>query len=120
MPSFGSAVALVVREVKRTASVNLAAAMTTADLVNGHRFQNDGRTFLRVKNVGGGVCTVTIDTPGTIDGLAVADNTFTVPITTGDVIFGPFSGFYNQPGTSEVWAQFSSAVTVDAFHLSNE
>jgi hypothetical protein len=33
---------------------------------------------------------VTIDTPNTVDGHAVAQQTVTVPATTGDVFAGPF------------------------------
>ena len=35
-------------------------------------------SFLHVKNGGGSDCTVTITTPGTVDGLAVGDRTVTV------------------------------------------
>lgn len=51
---------------------------------------NDGKTFLHFKKSGATDCTVTINTPGTVDGLAVANLTVTVPATTGDVMVGPF------------------------------
>ena len=52
--------------------------------------ENNGRVILHFKKTGAGACTVTITTPGTVDGLAVADRTVNVPATTGDVFMGPF------------------------------
>lgn len=56
-------------------AITLAAAAgggDTADISSGH-------TFLWVKNGGGGSITVTLTTPGTVDGdLAVSDRTVTV------------------------------------------
>lgn len=51
----------------------------------------DGRTFLHVKKTGAGACTVTISTPRTVRGLAISDQTVTVPATTGDRMIGPFN-----------------------------
>lgn len=118
--SFANATELVPREIKRSAAVDLAAAMHNADTVNGNKFVNDGRTTLKFKNVGVGIVTVTIDTPGTVDSLAVADLTASVPATTGFIELGPFTPFYHQPGTQYVYFTVSGACTVDAFHLSNE
>ncbi len=53
--------------------------------------RNDGRVILHFKKTGAGNCVVTLETPGTVDGLAVSDRTVTVPATTGDVFMGPFS-----------------------------
>ena len=46
---------------------------------------------LQVKNAGGSPVTVTVVTPNTVGGLAIADSVSTVPATTGDVLIGPFS-----------------------------
>ena len=43
-----------------------------------------GADFLWVKNASGGAITVTIDTPGTVNGLTVGDRTVSVPATTGE------------------------------------
>lgn len=51
---------------------------------------SDHRTFLHFKKSGAGICAVTVITPGTSDGFAVADLTFNVPASTGDVMAGPF------------------------------
>lgn len=63
------------------------SGLSTSDV---YLVANNGRTFLHFKKTGAGICTVTISTPGTVDGLAVADLTFTVPATTGDKFIGPF------------------------------
>lgn len=65
--------------------------LTTTDT---YTVRNNGKTFLHFKKTGAGICTVTIVTPGTVRGLAIADQTVSVPATTGDVMIGPFD-----PGT---------------------
>jgi hypothetical protein len=64
---------------------------------------NDGKTVFHFKKSGAGACTVTVDTPYTVDGLAIAQRTINVPATTGDVFCGPFPReIYNQPGTHDL------------------
>ena len=69
------------------AAITLAAAAgggDTADISN-------GRTFLWVKNGGGSSITVTLTTPGTVDGdLAVADRTVSVT-NAQERLIGPLS-----------------------------
>lgn len=48
----------------------------------------DDRTYLHVKNASGGAITVTVVTPGTVNGLAIADLTVSVPAA-GEREFGP-------------------------------
>jgi hypothetical protein len=44
---------------------------------------------------------VTIVTPESVDGLAVAERTVSIPALTGDVMVGPFPpAHYNLPGMS--------------------
>jgi hypothetical protein len=72
------------------------ADLTTSDtfLVN-----NDGRVLLHAKKASAVDCVVTIATPGTVDGQAVADRTVTVPASGGDRFIGPFSvKDYNDSG----------------------
>jgi len=65
---------------------------------DGYALPGDGRTVIEVKNTNGATRTVTVDIPGTVDGLAVTDKAITIPATTGDKIIGPFPpGTYNQP-----------------------
>lgn len=55
----------------------------------GDSFTPGDSTFLHVKNANAAACTVTFVTPGTVEGLAVADMTATVPATNGDLMIGP-------------------------------
>lgn len=57
---------------------------------NTYLVRNDGKTILHFKKTGAGDCDVTIYTPNTVDGNAIADLVVTVPATTGDVFIGPF------------------------------
>lgn len=62
-------------------------SLTVADeyLVN-----NNGRVLLHFKKASAGVCTVTVKTPIKVAGLDVAELTFDVPASSGDVMVGPF------------------------------
>lgn len=51
---------------------------------------NDGKVYLHFKKTGAGSCNVTIETPVTPGGLALADRVVVVPATTGDRFIGPF------------------------------
>lgn len=71
-------------------------------------FANTGREAVIFQKTGANACTVTFDTPGTVDGLAVAQRTGTVAAGSGDaiatttvVMFGPFPpNTYNAPGSA--------------------
>lgn len=81
---------------------------------DGHKFYNDGKTFLEVSNGSGGTITVTIVTPITYLGLAVADKT--VAISNGATKFiGPFRpSLYNYTtGTDKgmVYVNYSAVTT---------
>lgn len=119
--AYANATALTIKEVKRT-GLDISGALQTPDGVNGNKFANDGRTWLRVKNASGSPITVTVETPGSVDGQGIADLAVSVPATTGDVLIGPFTGNFHQPGTSDVYATFSAvtSVTVDVYRLKNE
>ena len=81
-----------------------ATAVDAADTGDGDAFDNDGRTYALVINIDA-ADTLTFDvvSGGTVDGLAVADQTSTVAIgvligLTTAKIFGPFSAStWNQP-----------------------
>lgn len=69
------------------AAITLATAAgggDTADISN-------GRTFLWVKNGSGAPITVTVVTPGDVEGLAITDRTVSVPATTGERLIGPLN-----------------------------
>lgn len=59
-------------------------------LANTYFFRNNGKTFLHFKKTGAGICAVTVVTPNTQRGLAIADLAVNVPATVGDVFIGPF------------------------------
>jgi hypothetical protein len=59
-------------------------------LANTYVFRNNGKTLLHFKKTGAGICAVTIASPKTVKGHAVAAATVNVPATTGDVFVGPF------------------------------
>lgn len=68
----------------------------TAAIADGHAFPNDVGTFVHVKNGGAGAVNVTVPTPSTRDGLAVADRTVTVAAG-AEAMIGPFpSRTYDQ------------------------
>ena len=106
--------ALAVQQIGR-AGVTPAFTAANAD---GHTILNDGKTFLEVKNAGSEI-TVTIDTPQTVDGLAVTQRTVVVAATTGDKMIGPFTTDYNQPGTEYILVTFTgvTSVTCGAFRV---
>lgn len=80
-------------------------ALNTSDTFT---FANTGREAVIFQKTGANPCTVTFDTPGTVDGLAVAQRTGTVAAGSGDaiatttvVMFGPFPpNTYNAAGSS--------------------
>lgn len=82
-------VAVAVQSINRVAGL---APTYTGSLSTGDTYviPNDGRVFLHAKKSGAGACTVTVDTPGSVDDLAIAQRTFSVPATTGDIMHGPY------------------------------
>jgi len=121
---YSSAAVLTVVEISRAGKA-VTYPMVTPTATNGNKFLNDGKTFLRVKNGSGAPITVTIETPGTVDGQALADLVITVAATgdgTGldDQVIGPFTAIYNQTD-GYVWAVCSAVttVTVGAYRLAN-
>jgi len=70
---------------------------TAAAVADYHMFDNDGRTFLFL--IGGTAnCEITVQTPGTVDGLAIDDIIFDIPLGATEYrIMGPFPpSIYNQ------------------------
>lgn len=49
------------------------------DTVNGHQVRNSGRTVITVRNADTASHSVTFGTPGTVDGLAIADRQVAIP-----------------------------------------
>lgn len=70
-----------------TVAVTQASSLTAT--TNNHTFVNDGRTVL-VCAKGASACTVTVATPATVRGVAVAEHTYTLAANTNYQLIGPF------------------------------
>jgi len=75
-------------------SVSRAAPLTSKSFASctsgGDTFSSGDDVYLEVKNASGSSVTCTVATPGKVDGLDIADYTFTVAATTGVTEVGPF------------------------------
>jgi hypothetical protein len=90
----------------------------TAANTDGHSVSNNGNMYVEIVNGDTLAHTATIDHPGTVDGLAVADRT--VGVTAASTVkIGPFTARYNQPGTTDVHIDFDSvtSLSVGAFRI---
>lgn len=87
------------------------AGLTTTDT---YTFPNDGRVFLHVKKSGAGACTVTVVTPGTVRGKAIADATISIPASTGDKMIGPFAPDLYNDANGLVTVSFSDIAGLTA------
>lgn len=85
---------------------------------NNYQTPNNGRLFIYVTNGGGSASVVTIATPGTVDGLAIADRTVSVPAGE-DRMIGPFPPhiYNNANGEIDVSFSFITSVTLAALNL---
>ena len=86
--------------------------------VDGHSVEPG--VLVHVKNGGAGTCTITVPTPGTVRGKAIADTTIAIPAGQERMIGGLVADLYGQlTGADEgrVYVDFSvvTSVTVAAF-----
>lgn len=93
-------------------------APTYAAAAAGDEFVPDGRTFVHVKNADGSAHNVTITTPGTAYGEAIADDVVAVPAG-GERMFGPFdpAGFAGSDGLAAVAYAATTGMTVGVFRI---
>ena len=98
--------------VEQALKSGLTATYTSSGLLtaNNYKVRNDGKVFLHFKKSGAGACTVTIVTPNTSQGLAISDQTVTVPATTGDVFVGPLPPSLFNNASSDVEFTISDTV----------
>ena len=98
--------------VEQNLKAGLTATYTSTGLLaaNTYKVRNDGKVFIHFKKTGAGACTVTITTPGTSQGLAISDQTVTVPATTGDVFVGPLAPSLFNDSSSDVAFTISDTV----------
>jgi hypothetical protein len=80
----------VVKVAEDIVPSGLAATYFSPTTTDQFLVDNDGKIYLHFKKSGAGACNVTIVTPGSVDGLAIADRVVSVPATTGDRFIGPF------------------------------
>lgn len=79
----------------------------TVGQVDGHGFLNHGETIIVITNSGVGSHTVTVQTPKTVGGLAVAELTNAIAAATTEYM-GPFPpGTYNQ-ANGQVYVDFDA------------
>ncbi|KKK75685.1 hypothetical protein LCGC14_2871240 [marine sediment metagenome] len=99
-----------------TGVTSVPVSITTG---NTYKVRNNGRVMLYFAKTGAGNATITVVTPKTVGGLAVADQSFTVPATTGKVWAGPFPpDIYNDPSADvDITTDEGTAITVEAVQL---
>lgn len=104
--------------VETTVRTGLEPTYSAVDAANGNSFDNAGENVvLIVKNGSGGDLTVTISTPGTVDGVALTDKAVVVT-TAEERVIGPFpNSLYGQVDADNsideaVLVDFSTGTTV--------
>jgi len=95
-------------QVQPITSAGTDLTLTSAN-VDGHSVRNNGRTFILVVNGDASPMTVTLQTPGSVQGLAIADQTITVPASESRYIF--FKKVHEQPNR-DVYVDFSSVTSL--------
>lgn len=76
-----------------------------AAIGDGNMYPADGKCWLEVKNTGT-IKDLTIQTPGTVDGLAIADRVISIPATTGDVTVPPLPPSQYAQADGKVYINF--------------
>lgn len=93
-------------------SAGLEATYVAAN-ADGNKFNNTDRTLFHVKNASGGDITLTFQTPGTVDGLAISERT--VVCSAGEERFWRGQpSIYNQPSTDAgmVYVDYSGVTSL--------
>lgn len=104
--------------VQTPAIAGVVPTNAAATLTDGNRFKNTGREFIMITNDGAvNPVVVTIPTPQTVRGLAIADPTVSVAKDGEIKIIGPFPpDVYNNPsgGTdpNEVYVEYDQTTSV--------
>lgn len=95
-----------------TQSVNtVGTAITYGAVTAADRFLPADHCFLHVKNANAGTCTVTLVTPGTVDGLAIADRTVAILTGAEAMIALPAALYRSSDGLGDVQFSPTSSVT---------
>src|SRR4051812_22189537 len=93
-------------------------AQTNGDATNLHQLDfNDGDVVVEVISTDAGAQTVTLVTPGTVSGLAIADQVVAVPAGATRYIGKLSPATYNQPdGTVQINPSISTTLKFRAYH----
>ena len=97
-----------VQNIDRDAGLSPTYAAANAD---GEAFQNSGREIIHVKKSSAGGATLTIQTPQTIQGLAVAEKTITVP-GSGEIFVKPLPPSTFNQNDGKVYLDWSSETDI--------
>ena len=101
---------LTPQDLDTTGQAVTRTALATADTYQ--VLLSPGGTVINWVKTGAGAATITITTPNTVDGLAIADRTITVAATTGDVVAEFFPEDYaNGDGDLEFTTDDEAAIT---------
>lgn len=108
---------LPVTQITR-AGHDLAAALPHPAVADGHKFVNNGRRMVRVKNANAADRTVTVQIPGSVEGQPLPDVPYTIPADDGDVLIPPLPAIYNQ-ADGRVYLDYSdpAGVSVQVLEL---
>lgn len=91
---------LVVIQGDAHSPLSMSAVEVAGDVANDVALPNDGLTKLYARNAGAGSHVLTFRTPGTVRGLAIAEDTVTI-VAGAHAILGFFDrDLYNQPDGS--------------------
>jgi len=108
-----------VEKIKRSGSGLTPTNVAVASAADTHQVQNNGKMFLHFLKTGAGDAIVTVQTPRTVDGNAIAELTATVVATTGDKMIGPFDpAIYNVPGQNYLQWTVDDVVSLTVAALS--
>lgn len=96
----------------------VVASLTSAN-VDGHQIAHRETLFLRVTNGSGSSITVTVQTPKTVGGLALADRSITVGAGATVYIALGNADLYRRAEDGLIYVDFSAvtSVTVQAFYV---
>lgn len=100
---------------EQVSSTERTPTFTAIDATDTYLVNNDARVMLYFKNTSGGAAIITIQTPRTVDGNAIAEKTLSISATTGEEIIGNFStDVYNDLAVADLkfTCDVASGVTV--------
>lgn len=104
---------LTSQEIDRDAGTEITLAAANAD---GNYYTNGTTRCLRIANGGAGNITLTVAIPGSIDGVAKADKTYTIANDSAVYEFSPFpASIYG--GTVNLSYSAVTSVTVAVVHF---